>query len=287
MDGTNPKISFIPKESLVREASFLERSRPQSMVGILAIALFVVSVGSYSGFYFYNKNFKAGILSLTDKITAAQQAFSSAPQVGKAQLFSSRVSVAKELLDSHVVVSPALAFLSQSTLSSILYDKFSFEYKAGGSIVKLSGEAPTYAALAYQADVFRGKKELHDFTISNVVLTKFGTVSFELALTFTPEHLSYTRSLSSGDAETPAVAPTPSSDVSTTTKKDTSTISTPPVSFPQTIEGPAVATTSVETSSNASLPVSLPVNIVTEVAATGTPSKPSTMQSVWSWFKFW
>lgn len=275
MDGTNPKISFIPKGSLVREESFLERSRPRSMAGLLAIALFIISIGSYVGFYFYNDSLEKDIVSMTEQIKATQETFSNAPQVWKAQLFSSRAKVAKELLGRHTVVSPTFTFISNNTIESILYDKFSFAHSIDGSKVELTGEAPTYAALAYQGDVFRNKEELLNFTISNISLTQFGTILFKLTLTFTPDYLAYAKSLSSAGSNlasalevvtSPAVAPV----------VDTSS--------PQEVETPPVSA-SMPVSDTGDVAISSPTTTTKEVVAP--TEKQSVLRSIWLRFKFW
>ena len=106
MDGTNPKLSFIPKGSLVREESFLERRRPQSVMGIVATLAFILSFGSYAGLYFYRVSLSKEVGSKTEEINRTQKIFSDAPQVDKAKLFRARADLARELLASHIIVSP-------------------------------------------------------------------------------------------------------------------------------------------------------------------------------------
>lgn len=275
MDGTNPKISFIPKGSLVREESFLERPRPRSVAGLIAAFSVIACVGAYAGFYFYNDSFEKEIVSMTSKINAIQQKFSNAPQVAEAQLFSSRASVATELLRSHTALSPVFAFLSKNTVESILYDKFSFERSADGAKVVLNGEAPTYAALAYQGDVLRSKEELLNFSIKNVSLTQFGTVSFALALTFTTDHLLYGKNLASAKEDKDTADEEP------TTSNDTSTASI----FSQKVDESS-ATSTIESSGVAEDVTSTPVvEVAREVVAP--IEKPSKLRSLWLKFKFW
>lgn len=197
MDGTNPKVSFIPKGSLVREESFLERRRPQSAIGFVAFFAFVLAIGAYAGFYYYNDKLNQEVATKTIAIKKAQKEFSDEPKVGEAKVFRARADLAMELLNAHTVVSPVFAFLSENTTESILYDRFSFKNGADGATLELSGEAPTYASLAYQADVLRSKtKELSKLSISNIALTKFGTVTFNVAMSFVPSYLLYTNNLS-------------------------------------------------------------------------------------------
>lgn len=194
MDGSASKISFIPKSPLVREDSFLERPRPRSVIGGLAVFAFLGSVGAYGGFYFYDLSLAQKINSKTEEVKTLQEVFNASQEVKNAKVFRSRAELAKELLDRHTVVSPVLAFLSENTVDNIYYDNFLFAKKEAGWTLELMGEAPSYATLAYQGDVFRKKTaELSDFTITDITLTNFGTVTFTLNFTFVPSFLSYVK----------------------------------------------------------------------------------------------
>ena len=275
MENTNQKISFIPKGSLVREESFLDRPRPKSVIGIFAIFVFVASVSSYVGLRFYNDTLANDIVSKTDEIKRAQKEFSDAPQVGRAKVFQSRAALARELLDTHTLVSPALSFLSQGTVSSILYNGLSFTNGEEGAVLVLSGEAPNYASLAFQGDVLREKnKELSNVSIYDVGLTKIGTVTFAIAMTFAPDYLSYTKNLNTSatsfqgfDGLMTGIPPT----VATSSGSS----SLPPWSLPV-----SVATTSV--SSGTALPHGGMVTV-----SSPSPEQTSAPRSLWSRFKFW
>ena len=73
MDSTNPKVSFIPKGSLVREESFLERRRPQSAIGFIAAFAFVLAVGSYAGLFYYNNALVIVVAEKRTEIKTAQK----------------------------------------------------------------------------------------------------------------------------------------------------------------------------------------------------------------------
>lgn len=201
MDGSNPKVSFIPKGSLVREESFLERRRPQSAIGLLAGIVFVLVVSSFVGLYYYNNKLNLVIVEKTAEINEAKQKFKDVPEVAEARVFRARVDLANELLNSHKVVSPVFVFLADNTTESVLYDRFSFKNDSSGATLDLGGEAQNYASLAFQADVLRGKTDaLQKFSIDNIALTKFGNVTFNLSLVFKPDFLLYTKNIGNKDA---------------------------------------------------------------------------------------
>lgn len=274
MDGTTPKFSFIPKGSLVQEESFFDRRRPRSVMGIFAIIAFISSISAYAWLYYYNTVLNADIAAYTLDIKKAQKEFSDAPEVAEAKVFSARANLANQLLSAHAVASPVFAFLSKNTSESVMYDKFSFKNGPTGPTIELSGEAPTYAALAYQADVLRSKtKELTNFSVSNVSLTKFGTITFSFAMTFAPDYLLYIRNLSESPvsaSQAPKIVPSSlTAGVSASSSADSlGATSTMSVSNDWTLSPRAASTT--------------PRSV-----ATPTPEKQSFLMTLWEKVKFW
>lgn len=287
MDSPAPKVSFIPKSPLAREESFFERKRPRSVIGTLATVLFIVGIGSYAGLYFYNVSLAQEIVKKTTEINDLQATFSASKEVAEAKVFRSRAEFVKELLDQHVAVSPIFSFLSKATLQSIMYEKFSFTKKDTGWVLDLSGEAPSYASLAYQADVLRKQNtELVDFSITNVALSKFGTVTFDLALLFAPEYIRYTKdevppSVPRAATQEPVAQTIPQAGNTTTLSLLVAT-SSPADDAPTSTSSPR---SSSETSPRAN-GWTVVGDTATATLPTALPS-PAGARSWWSWFKFW
>lgn len=279
----NSRISFIPKSPLTREELFMERRRPRSIMGFLAILVFVVSIGAYAGFYFYNSSLLKEIDSKTADIQKIQQVLVQSPQIKEARLFRARADLARDLLDTHIVISPLFEFLSQNTLTSIFYDKFSFKKEEEVWMLTLTGEAPSYASLAYQADLLRKKtNEFVDFSINDIALTKFGSVTFTFIINFAQGHLSYTRvqtaNASTLDQQGPITTGTPLFET------PTSEVTSPASSLPSE---PPAGGEEVAISSEANL---LENNVVTIPVVEPLPPQAeggSFWQSLWSWIKFW
>jgi len=298
MDGTNPKVSFIPKGSLIREESFLERRRPRSVIGVIAISIFILSIGTYAGLYYYNDLLGQSIAEKTDEIKKAQREFSSTPELNEAKVFRARADLARELLNAHKVVSPVFAFLSKNTTESILYNKFSFKNGADGLVLELSGEAQTYSALAYQADVLQGQTaEISKFSVNDVVLTKLGTITFVLVLEFNPEYLLYISNKSSLTDVTPTpalaigapdiVISVPKSTVSTTSTTTLKAVPDYPVEAPSS--GGTEVDSTVDSGAN-SLANDWTVtsrDVATTSAAVKNTEEQSVLRGLWSKFKFW
>lgn len=287
MDGTNTKVSFIPKGSLVREEPFLERRRPQSAIGLLAGVAFVLAVGSFVGLYYYNNKLNTVILEKTEEINRIRQEFKDVPEVAQARVFRARADLARELLNSHKVVSPVFVFLSDNTTESVLYNNFAFKNVPSGATLELSGEAQNYASLAFQADVFSGRtKELSKFSVDNIALTKFGTVTFSIAMVFKPDYLLYTKNI--GDYD---VTMTNNEEIVETPTSDEGTVApvAPAVIVPQDA---TVATSSLSLTPNGSLPsdwTSAPAGgeATATSTTTGNIEGASALRKLWLRFKFW
>lgn len=208
MFDTNSKISFIPKSPLVREEDAF-RSRPRSVFAIIASFVFVVSVAAYFGLSFYHRALADNVNQVTNEIESLKKDFDR-PEIQDARVFRARADSARVLLEDHITMRPLFHFLEQYTVERIFYTEFSFvRDRESSPVLDLKGEAPDYASLAYQMDVFREKKELLSTSLSDLTLTKTGTVTFSLSLVFAPDFLSYeksTREISfSGEMVTPSV----------------------------------------------------------------------------------
>lgn len=193
MNSNAPKVSFIPKNSLTHEDDAFGTSRPKSLVAALAVVIFAVTVGVYGGLLYYKSLLAEEIQKQTVKIKTAQDKLTKSPDVEKAKVFNTRAELARQLLDSHLVVSPIFDFLSLNTITAIKYESFAFKREVGIDSLELKGEAPSYASLINQLDIIKKKQiEISGFEIRDIGLTKLGTVTFTLKLSFVPGYLSYT-----------------------------------------------------------------------------------------------
>lgn len=293
MDKTTPKISFIPKGSLVHEESFLEHPRSRNALTIFAVFVFAASVIGFGGLFFYNNSLNGQIVTRLGEIQKVQAAFNRSTQVEKAKSFRSRVSIVQGLLAAHIAVSPVLKFISDNTLSDIMYTKFSLTSQGSGALAKLEGEAPTYAALAYQREVLSKKtNELSSFTVSEVSLTSFGTVTFTLVLEFTPGYLSYVNNNGTNiSSSTSAVVPSTSSSLVVPNFIPAAPAPAPSGTTTEVEASPSVLTNVLGSSTTPSEGGSGAPQINTTASAPDVGSAPEKKQSIWStfwsWFKFW
>lgn len=272
------QISFIPKGSLAREETFLERPRPRSLLGLFATFVFLASVGSYVGLYFYNNILADRINGMALQVQNIQKDFEQ-PEIAQARVFRARAELAQSLFNEHIIATPVFDFLAANTVESIFYHDLKFARGEKGALsLDVSGEAPSYTSLAYQADVFRQKsEELLDFSVGNITLTRTGSVGFVLHMTFAPQYLSYIGSFTKeGDGGEATFEGSPLSASASVSPESVDDASIPAVSETQ-CEVPLIAKTIEDGSTVCAEP---------EVQETkGTQA--SFLSSFWLQFKFW
>lgn len=283
---TPPKISFIPKTSLVREEAFLERRRPRSLLVFFAIFSLVASLGSYAGLAFYEQQLSGQVADRVEKVEKARDILLGSKVINDARTFQAQAGLVQKILDEHIVVSPVFDFLSKVTIASVMYDSFVFKHENGMQVIELKGEAPSYASLAYQADVLKKYKEetkvIIDYTFSGVSLSRLQSVQFSLKITFAPGYLSYTaasRRLGSGQVSSSLAS---NESTSFGAQKGEVSSSTP-------IQGQVVVDTGAMIAPETA-PMVIPES--PEVAqgegiVDTTTVQADTKTSFWSWFKFW
>ena len=176
-----------------------------------------------------------------------------------------------------------------------MYNKFSFKNSPDGLVLELLGEAPTYSALAYQADVLRSQTaEISKFSVRDVVLTKFDTITFAIEMVFNPEYLLYTNNLSSLVVATSTPVINPPASLINAPIPPASTTSTPTLKAVEDypVEPPSSnAEASFVPDSGANSLVNdwtvAPRDTATTSEAVKTTGEQPVLMLLWSKFKFW
>jgi hypothetical protein len=206
MDNTQFQTSFIPKKPIMGEPLHHVSRATQRSVGIFSVIAFlavVVAGGSYAGLYFYKATLTANVATAKKSLALAKESFE--PEaISDLQLFDKRIVASKQVLASHVVVSPFFELLNSLTLPSIQYTKFTAEGGTNGEglNVQMSGNAKDYKSIAVQAGVFNSAsgKYFKDVVFSNLTLSeakdKKGYVTFNVAFTVDPVLISYEKQMS-------------------------------------------------------------------------------------------
>ncbi len=186
----NFQTSFIPKAPVADTRT--AKARPTSFLLILSIFVFL-SVGiAYAGLYFYKNILNQKVDSMKNELRIASSRFEG-KKITELQELDKRLNASTYILSKHVATTPIFEALQASTLKTIRYTKFS--YVQGDTdnkiLVKMSGQAVNYRAVALQADLLSKDKNILDPVFSNLSLDSKGNVIFDLSFSVSPSFVNY------------------------------------------------------------------------------------------------
>lgn len=142
-------------------------------------------------------------------LTIAKNRFEPA-KINQLQILDRRLSASSEILHDHISISPVFQALSEITMKSVRYTKFSYDLGESGNdnvMIKLTGVATGYRSVALQSDLFSENKNMIDPVFSNLALDDKGNVTFELAFSVDPSFVDYVEMIKiEGAPSTPDVS---------------------------------------------------------------------------------
>lgn len=190
--------SFIPKRPVSTEPVPVQHSN--RAVGILSLFAFVVVVAtalSYVGVYLYEKQLIAQ-KEKTDQLIEEARNGIGTEFLSEMKMLSNRIEGVKAVIAKHIVVTPIFAALEQTTLRSIQYKSFGYEFTNDVTTmqpsvkVTLTGVAKSYATIALQSDSFTQNTLIKNPIFSSLTIDeKTSAVNFKLVFTVNPQALSY------------------------------------------------------------------------------------------------
>ncbi len=193
------KTTFIPKKNLAK-ARVAQPSNPKtrSLLGLLALLLFVTALVSSIGVYVYKLRVAAVINSRVDSINRAEKAFEPAIILELRKL-DIRLRAATELLDQHIALSDFFDSLGETTLPDISFNDFQINFDEETPSVSMSGTARGYVAIAQQSELFGNNQYIENAIFSDFALNETGLVSFSLEFTLNRNLLKFGRTASASD----------------------------------------------------------------------------------------
>jgi hypothetical protein len=198
MDPVGVPTSFIPKRPVSSEPVITHtRNRVVGLFTVLTVIIVIATIIAGAGVFLYERQLASQKIRLNQSISAARDGLGT-EFVSDMKRLSARIEGVKSLLKTHIVVSPIFAALQDTTLRSIQYRTFGYEFttdsgtKAQMVQVSLTGSAKNYATLALQSDAFSQNKLIKNPIFSNLTVDdKTGRVGFKLTFTVNPSDLSY------------------------------------------------------------------------------------------------
>lgn len=200
------QTSFIPKKPVITQSP-VSRSSNIDLFSLIAMVLFILSLGLSGGVFFWQNLITKDIETKKATLERARDAFEP-DLIKKIIRLDSRIENGKVLLASHISVTRLFDALSTITLRGVRFRDFSFSYLAKDKIeVSMKGQAQSFAAVAIQSDFFNQQKYLKNTLIGDLSLEPTGTIGFSVNTTIDPELVSY-----SGGLDTPVTSSTDSTD---------------------------------------------------------------------------
>jgi len=150
-------------------------------------------VASLGGVYFYKSIVTKNISEMEKNLNIAKNRFEPA-KITELKILDKRLKASNAILSNHITVSPIFNALSEITMKSIRYTKFSYDMgdsQESRIIVKLSGKGLRYSSIALQADLFTKNKNLIDPVFSDLSLDEKGNVLFKLEFAVEPSFVDY------------------------------------------------------------------------------------------------
>lgn len=192
------KTTFIPKKNLTQARETISkpiRSKSKSILGILALLVFVTTLVTTVGVFIYKQRLSSVINSRIDSINIAEKAFEPAVILELRKL-DIRLRSATELLNQHIALSDFFVSLGQSTLPDVSFSDFSLDYEDGRHFVTMTGEARGYLPIAQQSNLFEQNRYIENPIFSEFVLNETGNVSFNLNFSLNKDLITFGRNTS-------------------------------------------------------------------------------------------
>jgi hypothetical protein len=162
------------------------------------------------GLYLYKNYLVKQKEVLSSSLATARDSFEK-DTIDELELYDKRVSASKQILGSHIVLSPMFALIGTLTIPSIQYTKFDQQTTGGVFLVKMSGLALDYKSIALQADVFNSAKgrSFKNVVFSNLTKNKNNNVAFDIEFTVDPALLSYEKNMAQEQIQSKLQSTTP------------------------------------------------------------------------------
>jgi hypothetical protein len=192
----DPKFqtSFIPKKPLLDSSkpAVLKREEAGNIFNTIAGVIFTLTLLTLIGLYGYQYFLKKQIASASTKISEARAEFG-IDKIQEVINKNSRLSITKNILEKHILLSNLIASFQASTLvktrfSNLQYTGFS---EGKGATVQLSIEDKSYNALARQEEVFQNDPSFKNVSFANFSLLQNGYVSAQVSAEVSPDLISY------------------------------------------------------------------------------------------------
>lgn len=189
----------------------------------IGVVVFILSLLSIGGIYLWKQYLLGAQEKYQAALTQRQKEFN-IDQISLMKAQSTKIALAKQLLNNHLSSSKVFSVISQLTSESVRFLSMDLRIPVGltGPLqLTLSGYGRDFPSVAFQSDVLNQldryglRSVIKNAIVSNPSLNRNGTVSFSFTAEIDPTSLSYARNWSSAPAPSPSPNPNPGINVNT------------------------------------------------------------------------
>ncbi|MDD5068813.1 MAG: hypothetical protein PHN89_04425, partial [Candidatus Pacebacteria bacterium] len=148
----DPKLqtSFIPKKALNDGAVV---SRGINLVSLIVAIIFIITLATSAGVYFYSGVLDKQIDKETKTLKANEDALE-LPTLEQYIRLDTRIEAAKQILHNHVAVTPIFDTLQKTVLKSIQFSDLTLTFAGPDKItLAMKGQTLNYGSIAFQSDI--------------------------------------------------------------------------------------------------------------------------------------
>jgi hypothetical protein len=228
------ETTFIPQQPILRVEGASRSGEPVNFALILSLVVFFVTIGISVGAYLYRNQVELRVLEKGKILQAAENDFN-IDEISTYKRIDSRLSLAKKLVDEHVISSAIFSLIESSVAQNVGLTSFSFDKdsrtsgSSGGDSVTLAGQAPSYAAVYFQVESWRAlRPQVQSVEVTSMNLDdKSGVVGFSAVLTIDPSYSESLRVIEANSAAAKRQAEASASNEVSSTASVTTNISPP------------------------------------------------------------
>ncbi len=148
--------SFVPQQPLLRVESASARPHAVNFALLLSLVLFFVALAVGGGVYFYHGKIQDRLDQRTAELSAIEATFN-LDEIASYKKLQTSLSSAKALVEEHVIFSVVFRMIEERIAQNIGLTALGYGISSdtGNVILTLSGQAPGYTAVYFQAEQFR------------------------------------------------------------------------------------------------------------------------------------
>lgn len=177
------ETDFIPQQPILRIEGTPRSGESVNLALILALIIFFVTIAVSVGAYLYRAQVEKRVYEKSLLLQEAEKDFN-IDEIDIYKRIDSRLTLAKKLVDEHTISSVAFDILESSVAQNIGLTSLAFSKDSKGNFINITGQAPSYAAVYFQAESWRAlRPKIMSVEVAAMALEeKNGIVTFSMKL---------------------------------------------------------------------------------------------------------